>query len=121
MARSNLYPPIIPDSLPAFNINGNCIIYFNLSPYNSTTEIKGIHVSITNQRTNASAINSLTGIMFINGSPSINTINPNNGYKYYIAVTGLFQVNEIYKVQLRFSTEKAPDQVSAQWLYEKRD
>lgn len=123
MARSNLYPPIVPDSLPAFNINGNCIIYFNLSPYNSTTEIAGIHVSITNQRTNASAINTPTGIMFINGSPSINTINPNNGYKYYIAVTGLFQVNEIYKVQLRFSIKAAPDtdKVSAQWLYNERD
>ena len=54
---SNLYPPIVPDACPAFIRNGICRIYFSLSPYNSINEIKSIHISVVNQKTNASILN----------------------------------------------------------------
>ena len=54
---SNLYPPIVQDVCPAFIKNQACRIYFALSPYNSIDEIGTVHISIVNQKTNASILN----------------------------------------------------------------
>ena len=52
---SNLYPPIVPDILPAIVRTNDCYIYFSISPYNSLKDdIDSVQISITNQRTNSS-------------------------------------------------------------------
>ena len=59
IAEGGLFPPMVDAYLPAINVidnfyenpghNGYIKIPFNISPYNSPTDIKGIHVSITRQ------------------------------------------------------------------------
>ena len=57
---SNLYPPICPDTCPAFIRTESCKIYFSLSMYNSAADIKNVQISLINQRTNASALKTST-------------------------------------------------------------
>ena len=53
---TNLYPPTVMDTLPAFIRTKSCKIYFSLSIYNSIADIKNVQISLINQRTNASAL-----------------------------------------------------------------
>ena len=59
MAISNsLYPPIIDTYMPAFIITDNiCKIYFALSKYNNPENIKSVWITINNQYTNKSVLN----------------------------------------------------------------
>lgn len=52
---STLYPPLIDTFMPAFSYEGPAPITFSFSPYNSINDIKKIHVSLVNQKTNQSA------------------------------------------------------------------
>jgi len=52
---SNLYPPIIPDVIPAFIRSVTCKIHFSLSSFNQIKDIKNVQVTLINQKTNASA------------------------------------------------------------------
>ena len=52
---STLYPPLIDTFMPAFPYEGPAPVSFSFSPYNSLSEIKRIHVSLVNQKTNQSA------------------------------------------------------------------
>ena len=52
---STLYPPLIDTFMPAFLWEGPAPVTFSLSPYNSISRIKRIHVSLVNQKTNQSA------------------------------------------------------------------
>ena len=67
---NNLYPPIFKKSyLPAFDIKGECTIYFSLSVYNSYNSIKRdekdsennrdieVQITVQHQNTNYSALN----------------------------------------------------------------
>ena len=64
MAAVNLYPPIVDSYMPAFlNPSGateayKCRIYFSLSSLNTFNDIKYVQISVVNQKTNKSALES---------------------------------------------------------------
>ena len=83
---SNLYPPIIPDAMPAFVRTSACKVYFSLSIYNAAADIANVQISLTNQKTNKSALkNSLypSGIKIANLSYD-STVQ--DDYKYYVQI-----------------------------------
>lgn len=115
---NNLYPPIMLDSLPAADRTQTRRVYFSLSNYNSKADIasiNGVQVSIINQKTNTSALKKSqypSGIVLASIKQD-NTIS--NDFKYYIEIPtnilekGLFELNQFYKIQLRFiSNEITP-------------
>lgn len=53
---STLYPPLIDTFMPAFPYTGPASVNFSISPYNSWKEIKNIHVTLVNQKTNQNAL-----------------------------------------------------------------
>lgn len=87
---STLYPPLIDTFMPAFPNEKNAIIHFTISPYNSSYEIKYLHVTLVNQSTNKNAFakdengngnNVPDGTQLINGVwiiPFSETINGNS-------------------------------------------
>ena len=115
---SGLYPPIVDtfqNAFPTVDANGNANsakVYFSLSPYNSQVYYR-IHVTVTSQSTNTSALAT-------NRNPAgILSINANNVKKdddiglYYIEIpaqelrdndNGKWQYNQFYKVQLRLDS-----------------
>ena len=131
---ANIYPPLVQDVLPAFIRTKACKIYFSLSAYNSAADIKNVQVSLINQKTNVSALRSdfyPSGIKITN---MIYDSNAKGQYNYYIQINpsdlmknsfGLneFQLNQFYKVQLRFTSINASDPPSegrqlATWLFD---
>jgi len=106
---NNLYPPIMPNIIPAFIRNKTCKVYFSLSEYNSIKDIANVQVTLTNIKTNLTVFNTTkypTGI-------KLTTLHYDNHvegeYCYYINIfpndlkNGAFQLNEYYKIQLRFT------------------
>ena len=52
----NLYPPIVPDTIPAFDRTQSCRIYFSLPIYGSRKDIfDQAQISLISQKTNLSA------------------------------------------------------------------
>lgn len=133
---SNLYPPIVSDTVPSFVRTTVCRIYFALSNYNSEEDIKNVQVSIINQRTNTSALDPKqypSGILVCHGLPK--NLDKEGDYRYYIEIpssaliTGIFGLNQFYKVQLRFTSRGASNLPagnngyvgpSAEWIYNNR-
>lgn len=117
---NTLYPPILDTYMPAFIKTEACRIYFTISDYNSINNIKYIQLAVNNQYTNASMLdaeNYPSEIKLIDFSE----VKIENN-KYYIdlfakdAVTGKniitngqFEINQYYKIQLRFVHNDAPD------------
>lgn len=111
--ENNLYPPIISTWMPAFIRTSACRIYFSLSVYNSVEEIKNVQVIINNQNTNLSALDpklypsgiKITSLQFDNSIEGED--------KYFITIfpedleSGIFELNQFYKVQIRFTGTKA--------------
>ena len=99
---NTLYPPTISTFLPAFVNTTEVFIYFSLSPYNSSSQIKRVHVSLTSQLNNENAFNNLSGIAFKDLK-----YDTSSGM-YYITISptelknNTFNINQFYKVQLRF-------------------
>lgn len=120
---STLYPPQFSSTFaPAFVTTASPRIYFSISNYNSSNDIRRVHVSIVNQSSNENVINNSTGILFkdLNYSPEqglyyvdisiteikstsysteldsngqvITTVDETTGWNY----------NQLYKLQLRF-------------------
>lgn len=56
---STLYPPLIDTFMPAFPYTGPASVSFSISPYNSWQEIKYMHVTLVNQKTNQNAFMSV--------------------------------------------------------------
>lgn len=114
---NNLYPPIFNQAyMPAFVRTNGCKVYFSISIYNSLAEINTdvVQVVVQNQKTNQSMLNP-------NLYPSgvkITTLNVDNERqgddKYYIQIFPKdmdgqnFNLNEYYKVQVRFTSIDAP-------------
>ncbi len=125
---TGLYPPILPDSSPAFVRTTTCRIYFSLSMYNSAENIKNVQVSVINQRTNASALKT---DLYPSGIKLTDMFYDSSGtgdYNYYIQINpsdlinGAFELNQFYKVQMRFTSTSAQNPPSsgtelATWLY----
>ena len=108
-----LYPPVMQSYMPAFVYNTSVKIYFSLSEFNSWSEIKNAQITVVNQNTNLSALN--TGkypseIMLKN----IQVDNEKTNDKYYIEINsndinGNFEIDGYYNVQIRFTSTEASD------------
>ena len=113
--NNNLYPPIIETYMPAFLIDqGVCRIYFSLSSFNSFDDIINAQVTIRHQATNASVLNSNiypSEIMLLSIHQDPNRADVDD--RYYIEVknsdiiNGSFEINQYYKVQIRFTKNGA--------------
>lgn len=112
---NNLYPPIVDTYMKAFLINSTsaeknkCRVYFSLSMFNTSSDIKNVQVVVRNQNTNLSVLNSnkYPSEIMIKNLLIDNEITTSD--KYYIEITpediegGNFTVDQYYKVQLRFT------------------
>lgn len=126
-----LYPPVMQSYMPAFVYSTNIKVYFSLSEFNSLSEIKNAQVTVVNQNTNLSALD--TGkypseIMLKN----IQIDNEKTNDKYYIEISnndinGNFEIDGYYNVQIRFTSTEASDppegetQALDSWLTENLD
>lgn len=109
---STLYPPVPRSTFAAaFVVNTAARVYFSISSFNSVGDIKRVHYSVVNQKTNENVLNSDTGLMIADGL----NYDENVGF-YYIDIsadsilktsagdgksTG-WNYNMIYAAQLRF-------------------
>ena len=122
-----LFPPIIDSSMPAFDINQQYIpIYFTNPELNNDInrtdtqtsniddDIQQIHMTLSYLSNNQNAFNSgvsniINGIKISNGQ---NIFYDAEKDKYYVRInTGShcnWQVDTLYKVQLRFSSRRRP-------------
>ena len=115
----NLYPPIVETYIPAFLIGSDtdkdiCRVYFTLSMFNTTAEIANVQVSVRNQYTNLSVLSKTkypSEIMIAALQEDATRISDD---RYYIEIKktdiqgGDFEINQYYKVQLRFTHKDAP-------------
>ena len=103
---NTLFPPVIPTFMNAFPNTTDAVVYFSLSPFNSSTEIKHVHVSVVNQLNNENAIATKhpSGVLF----SDLNYDTKAGMYYVTIPVTdidgNIFNINQFYKVQLRFDS-----------------
>lgn len=103
---NTLFPPVIPTFMNAFPNTTDAVVYFSLSPFNSSTEIKHVHVSVVNQLNNENAIATKhpSGVLF----SDLNYDTKAGMYYITIPVTDIdgnvFNINQFYKVQLRFDS-----------------
>ena len=109
-----LYPPIINTFMPAFVNTTTVKIYFALSSFNSLSEIKNAQITITNQNTNLTVLNSTkypSEIML----KAIQVDNTRADDKYYIEINPtdlqgeIFEIDGYYNIQIRFTATTATD------------
>jgi hypothetical protein len=118
---NNLYPAIVASYMPAFVRNQACKIYFSISNYNSASEIANVQVSIRDQNTNRSVLdeNKHPGDVMITSLQE----DIESG-KYYVSIfpsdlTGNgFELNQFYKVQLRFTNTGAESILDSDGTYD---
>ncbi len=107
--ENNLYPPVCSTYMPAFDRTTSCKIYFSLSNYNSIEEIKNVQIVISNQNTNLSALAPGLYPAGIKISPLQIDASIEGDNKYFVTIepedlqSGVFELNQFYKVQLRFT------------------
>lgn len=131
---NTLYPPQVNTFMPAFarltktkdgntEIPSDAVVYYSLSPYNSTEDIHFVHVSVVDQKTNENALTTKTGIYIAEFNPKTDFDQEMGMYKVVIpnsiirkddpkvaeneseedaASKSNFKLNQYYKVQLRF-------------------
>ena len=115
----NLYPPIVETYIPAFLIGSDtdkdiCRVYFTLSMFNTTAEIANVQVSVRNQYTNLSVLNKTKYPSEIMIAALQEDATRTSDDRYYIEIKktdiqgGDFEINQYYKVQLRFTHKDAP-------------
>ena len=113
-----LYPPIIDTFMPAFVNTESIKVYFALSDFNGLNEIKNAQVTVVNQNTNLTVLDSTkypSEIML----KDIQTDNTRANDKYYIEISNDdinndFQIDEYYNVQIRFTSVEAADPPSGE-------
>jgi hypothetical protein len=110
---ATLFPPVTQTFAPAFVRTAPCKLYFSLPVYNSSEEIKYVQVSVKYQNNNLSALNTSsypTGIMVTNLNVDNSIEDDNNCYVVINPSdleSGIFELNQYYKVQLRFVSKDA--------------
>jgi hypothetical protein len=118
---TNLYPPIVDTVMPAFLIGSEsiqdniCKVYFSLSLFNSIDQIANAQITVRNQTTNKSALDSdkYPSEVMIKKVEIDDTKETDD--RYYIEIKpgdmedGSFVVDKYYKVQIRFTSVDAPD------------
>ena len=103
---NTLFPPICSAFMNAFPNTTDAVVYFSLSPFNSSTEIKHVHISVVNQLNNENAIATKhpSGVLF----SDLNYDTKAGMYYVTIPVADIdgnvFNINQFYKVQLRFDS-----------------
>ena len=116
----NLYPPVVDTYMPAFLVGSSdiqkntCRVYFSISLYNSLNDVKNAQVTIANQNTNLSVLDKSKypcEIMLTDIKTDLTRVSDD---KYYIEIKTSdieegFQINQYYKVQIRFSAANATD------------
>ena len=122
---NNIYPPVVNPFAPTFVIGSpdGCRVYFSISAYNSINEYKDVHITVTKQSDNLTALDKANYPSQIKIIPAIvNTTDIPNYWrinydkdrqsddKYYIAIPnediqGGFQTGIVYKIQMRFSND----------------
>ena len=119
--NNNLFPPIVSTYMPAFLIgSGNilkdtCRVYFSLSNFNSKADIKNVQVTVSNQNTNLSMLNPSKYPCEIMITTLQEDITRETIDRYYIdikkedMVNETFEINQYYKVQIRFTGKNATD------------
>ena len=105
-----LYPPIVASSMPAFNKEDGVKIYYTLSNYNTVKKdnIHSVHVTVRRQSSNANALSGDSQILIKNFGQQQQIDKVLN--RYFVELTSkdvLFDIDAIYKVQLRFSVSSA--------------
>lgn len=124
---SSLYPPQFSSTFaPAFPTTASPRIYFSISEYNSSNDIKRVHVSIVNQSNSESVINNSTGILFkdlnydteagmyyvdisvteIRSTKTENTLDSSGQVITTVDTTTGWNYNQYYKLQLRFDNNE---------------
>lgn len=114
---NTLYPPTVPTFAPAFarTVGGtpaDAVVYYSISPYNSTDSIHWVHVTVADQKTNSNALVNQNGVFVvrpeIDASTGLYAVTIPNTYVHKDDVDDSdsslshFKVNQFYKVQLRF-------------------
>lgn len=125
---SALYPPQFSSTFaPAFPTTSSPRIYFSISDYNSSNDIKRVHVTIVNQSSNESVINNSTGILFkelqydstkgmyyvdisiteIKSTQVDNVLDSTGNVTSVVQENTGWNYNQLYKLQLRFDNNEA--------------
>lgn len=130
ITNSNLYPPVVDTYMPAFLIDGNndlkkvCRVYFSISSYNDLADINHAQVVISNQDTNTSVLNEDKYPCSIKLTPILEDIAKQSQDRFYIEIfpsdlkpeyfnsetqqyESRFEINQYYKVQIRFTSKNA--------------
>ena len=116
----NLYPPVVETYMPAFLIGSSdiqkntCRVYFSISLYNSLSDIKNAQVTVANQNTNLSVLDKSKYPCEIMLTDIKTDLTRASDDKYYIEIKPSdieegFQINQYYKVQIRFTATGAAD------------
>lgn len=115
---NNLYPPVVETYMPAFLVDSEneeeniCKLYFSISSYNTIDDIKNAQITVRDQDTNLSVLDNIkypTEVMLTN---ILIDENIKTDYKYYVKIlktdiSGGFEINKYYKVQIRFTNVEA--------------
>ena len=116
---NNIYPPIVDTYAKAFladsgdNEKDTCKIYFSISNYNSIKDIKNAQVIISNQNNNLSILDETKYPCEIMLTDIYEDLTKMSNDKYYIKIKksdiqdGNFEINQYYKVQIRFTSKNA--------------
>ena len=116
----NLYPPVVDTYIPAFLVGSSdiqkniCRVYFSISLYNSLNDIKNAQVTVANQNTNLSVLDKSKYPCEIMLTDIKTDLTRTSNDKYYIEIKPSdieegFQINQYYKVQIRFTAAGAAD------------
>lgn len=120
-----LYPPIINYAAPAFDYKQKVRIYFAISTYNSLSDIAQAQVLVRYQKNNANALdtdkypNKIKCCPITEVTPGQDATIASTAARFFIElepkdlVTGGFEPDLIYKVQLRFSSRSWSSRTSA--------
>lgn len=110
----NLYPPIVDTYVPAFLTDSGtdkdiCRIYFTLSQFNTMEDIENVQVTVRSQYTNLSVLNKSKYPSEVMLTSIQEDTSRTSDDRYYIELNktdiqgGQFEINQYYKVQMRFT------------------
>lgn len=105
-----LFPPIVASSMPAFDVTQKAVrVYYTLSTYNAAKrdDIKAVHISVRRQSSNVNVLKNATQIIQKSFGSQQDIDKSLNRYYVDILSDDLsepFEVDALYKVQLRFSS-----------------
>lgn len=107
--NNTMYPPQVPTFAKAFVYDQPAVIPCGVSPYNDAEDVRSVHVSVSYQVNNESALESQVGLYFTN-------LQRTKTGECYIQLPpgvlkdGKFNINQFYKVQLRFDSKNSAEE-----------